>query len=186
MTVFPEIPNLSRPDKDGIATLIEPHLTVLKIGFGQSLVIFIREGFKTDGASVPKEELENSKIAKKVSKLIAKHYPDKDYMETLSYLIGTPFEMPRLLAAIVHDALYDIHWLMRLACDLVYRRILNDVGYDKVRQDIEFSGIRLLGGKNWASVSDLKRARGRRLVTVEFVRTKKVEDFVSQLEKQER
>lgn len=181
MTVFPQMPNLSDPNEKGLATLLEPHLTFVPIGLGYSLMVYIKDGYKTDGASVPREELEDSKIAKEICKIIAKHYPGKDYKETLDYLIGTPFEMPRLLAAIVHDALYDIKWKLRWLCDLVYRKILSSVKYDPVRRDIEYSGIRLIGWKNWNSVSDLKRARARKMVDARFVRSCKKSAIIEKL-----
>jgi len=137
-------------------------------------MVYVRPGYRTDGASVPREDLEDSKIAKEICKIIAKHYPGKNYKETLDYLIGTPFETPRLLAAIVHDALYDIHWKFRWACDNVYRKILSVLKYDPVRREVEYSGIRLLGWKNWNSVSDLRRDRSRKIVSAKIVRNSKI------------
>ena len=168
MTVFPAQPNLSEPDENGFSTLLEPHLTFIKLGLGVSLKVYIREGFKTDGATVPKEALESSKFIEYACKLISKHFPGKNHKETLSYLIGTPFEMPRLLAAIVHDALYGMKWRWRWLCDRVYRRILIAIGYDRVRLGIEYFGIRLIGGKSWKEVTDLERDRTRRIVSIEF------------------
>lgn len=174
MTISPQLPNLVDSQTNGIKRLVEPHLTFVKVGCGFSLSILIREGLETDGASVPNEDLEKSKVVKALCKIIAKQYPGKDYKETLAYLIGRPFDMPRLLAVIVHDALYGMKWKCRWLCDRVYRAILSDNKYDKVRLGIEYSGIRLIGKKNWESVTDLERDRTRRLVDVKLVLTKNV------------
>ena len=88
--------------------------------------------------------------------------------------MGTPFEMPRLLAAIVHDALYSLKWRMRALCDKVYKRILEDVKYDKVRIAVEYLGIRLVGHKNWNAVTKDIKQNTKQLIVVKLVRTKKV------------
>lgn len=182
MTVFPQPPNLVDSQTEGFKKLVEPHLTFVKMGCGFSLAVLIREGLETDGATIPKEELEKSDIIKKICKLIAKHYTGKDYKETLDYLIGTPFEKPRLLAAIVHDALYGMKWKWRWLCDRVYRAILSETDYDKVRRGIEYSGIRLLGKKNWDAVTDLERDRTRRIVDVKVVLTRNIGKITKRIE----
>jgi hypothetical protein len=144
-------------------------------------MVYIGAGFKTDGASVPKEELEDSKLAKEICKLIAKHYQGKNYKETLAYLIGTPFEMPRLLAAIVHDALYSYKWKIRWICDLIYRRILCIQKYDSARTTIEYAGIRIIGWKNWNSVTDFERDRTRKIVKIKFIRNKKIQEEIDKM-----
>ena len=174
MTIFPQDPNLVDSQTPGFKKLVEPHLTFVKMGCGFSLAVLIKVGLETDGATVPKEELEKSDVVKKICKIIAKHYPGKDYKETLDYLIGTPFELPRLLAAIVHDALYGMKWKWRWLCDRVYRAILSETDYDRVRLGIEYSGIRLIGKKSWDAVTDLERDRTRRIVSVKFVLTRNI------------
>ena len=184
MTVSPQPPNLVDSQTDGFKKLVEPHLTFVKMLCGFSLAILIRSGLETDGATIPKEELEKSAFIKKACKLISKHYPGKDYKETLVYLIGTPFEMPRLLAAIVHDALYGMKWKWRWLCDRVYRAILSESDYDKVRLGIEYYGIRLLGRKSWEAVTDLERDRTRRIVDVKVVLTRNISKITQRIEKE--
>lgn len=171
MTFAPTPPKYSVDDATGIATLLESHVTFVKFPLGYSLMVYQRSGLKFDGASVPKKDLEDSKIVKRICKFIAKHYPDKGYKETLDYLIGTPFEMPRLLAAVVHDALYGMKWKWRWLCDRVYMLILKEQNYDPVRLEIEYSGIRLLGGKNWDAVQKPEKIATKALVDVKFIRT---------------
>lgn len=184
MTVSPQPPNLVDIQPEGFKKLVEPHLTFVKMGCGFSLAVLIREGLETDGATIPKEELEKSCIIKELCKLIAKHYPGKDHKETLDYLIGTPFEMPRLLAAIVHDALYGMKWKCRWLCDRVYRAILSEIDYDKVRRAIEYSGIRLLGKGSWDAVTDLERDRTRRIVDVKVVLTRNISKVTHRIDKE--
>lgn len=182
MTIFPQAPNLVDSQTPGFKKLVEPHLTFVKMGCGFSLAVLIKEGLETDGATVPKEELEKSDVIKKLCKLIAKHYPGKDYKETLDYLIGTPFEVPRLLAAIVHDALYGMKWKWRWLCDRVYRAILSETEYDKVRLGIEYSGIRLIGKKSWESVTDSERVATKKIVTAKFVLTRNIGKITERIE----
>ena len=184
MTIFPQPPNLEDSQTIGIKKLVEPHLTFVKMGCGFSLAILIREGLETDGATIPKEELEKSDVVNRLCKIIAKHYPDKDYKETLDYLIGTPFEMPRLLASIVHDALYGSKWKFRWLCDRVYRAILSETDYDKVRLGIEYSGIRLVGKKNWEAVTDLERDRTRKIVSVKIVLSRNIKKIAEKIRKE--
>lgn len=164
MTQFPQKPNFIIDDATKIATLQEDHFTSVKLWFGMKLNVLIKAGFKFDGASVPIDKLNKSKAAKWACKIIAKHYPGKDYKETLAYLIGEPYEMPRLLAAIVHDALYGLKWKCRWLCDNVYRRILCKAKYDEVRLVIEYSGIRLFGGDNWDAVTKKEKIETKKLV----------------------
>ena len=175
MTIFPQPPYLVPTSKEGIMELAEPHLTVVEVGFGFWLVVLLKAGYKTDGASVPEEKLKDSKIVKRLCKIIAKHYPGKNYKEMLDYLIGTPFEMPRILAAIVHDGLYDIKWKIRWLCDRMYNAILSACEYDRVRQDIEYSGIRLFGRKNWNDVKSKHKKKMKDFVIANLVRHDKAE-----------
>lgn len=145
------------------------------------MVILIRKGFTTDGASVPEEALRDSKIAKEISKIIAKFYPDKNAKQVLDYLIGTPFEMPRLLAAVPHDGLYGVHRYCRIVCDWIYKRILEDLKYDPISICVEHSGIRLFGWMNWAAIRKSERRQNRKLVFTAIVRDRKVPCLVRKL-----
>ena len=182
MTICPQPPALDVvPHKEGLMELVEPHLTFVYLGAGFSLMVLLKKGFHTDGATVPKKELEDSKVARKICKFISKHYPGKDYKQTLEYLIGTPFEMPRLLAAIVHDALYGMKWKWRWLCDRIYRKILSEQNYDNVRQEIEYSGIRLIGWKNWKSITEEEQSRTHKLAEVRVVLTRNVKSITEKL-----
>ena len=181
MTIFPQEPHLVDSTKEGFKVLVEPHLTFVELGFGYYLWVLIDKGFETDGASVPSEWLHNSKFIDTACKLIAKKYPGMSSKEMLDYLIGTPFEMPRILAAIVHDALYSFHWNIRILCDWIYKKILEWLNYDSTRKTIEHLGIRLMGGKNWDSVTKKEKIKTRKMVTIKFVREKKLKSEIIKL-----
>jgi hypothetical protein len=185
MTISPEEPKLQDSQKEGWKILVEPHLTFVNVGFGYSLMVLIGEGFETDGASVPKKLLYDNLYGKCVQGYLHKKYPKigtRWDMENLwESLIGKPWDMPRLLAAIVHDALYAFQWKCRWLCDMIYRRILLQNNYERVRADIEYMCISLVGWKHWKNVSDLKRDKTRKIVKIEFVRTKKIPQIVAKL-----
>lgn len=183
MTISPQPPVLNVvPNSEGIMELAEPHITFVNVGLGYSVMVLIGNGFRTDGASVPTEWLHNSKLIDMACKVIAKKYPWMNSEEMLDFLIGTPFEMPRLLAAIVHDALYSYHWKWRILCDWIYKRILEDICYDPTRLTIEHLGIRLIGGKNWDSVNKEEKIETRKLVTVKFIRTRNIDKEIRKLD----
>ena len=71
--------------------------------------------------------------------------------------------MPRLLAAVPHDALYSRKWKCRFLCDRVYKRILKSTEYEGIRREIEYDVIRLLGWRSWNAVSKEEKAMAKRL-----------------------
>lgn len=187
MTIAPNPPILKqyKPNDLNLKVLMDEHITFVKMGFGYSLMVRIKPGFVTDGASVPKERLWDDKDRAKIEDFIKCKYsanPPREVIEDfIKKLIGTPWDMPRLLAAIVHDALYSLHWWFRWLCDLVYIHILSENGYDAIRGEIEHFCIRLVGWRNWNAVSKEEIRKTKELVSMAFVRTKKVAKIREQL-----
>lgn len=186
MTVSPQAPCLApSSSSDNHRVLTEDHLTFIKGSLGFSVMVLIKKGYETDGASVPTSLTEDDTYGKKIKEIIQAEFPKIttrfDFESLLKKLIGTPWDMPRLLAAIVHDALYDIHWCIRLMCDKIYKKILLANGYDPVRARIEYSCIRLVGWRNWNAITDLQRARAKKLVKVEIVRTRNISKIIEEL-----
>lgn len=140
MTRFPEFPVLGTEVTDGRRQLLEDHYTEVSL-FGGLLqvAVTIRAGFRTDGASIP---------------------------EVLQVVAGSPWALPRLLAAIVHDALYHIHWQWRWLCDQVYRAIERKVGYSRKWTDLEYAAIRAAGWRNWNAVTLAEREAASKFVEV--------------------
>ena len=146
LTVAPHKPNLDPIDgKPRFKILKEDHLTTVKLPFAFTLSIMVRKGYSTDGASVPEGVSEE--------------------------ICGTPWDMPRLLAAIVHDALYSIKWKCRWLCDQIYRLILVQNGYGNAKASIEYSAIRIGGLKRWKSVTKEEKRWARNLVEVKLIPT---------------
>lgn len=111
-----------------------------KFIFGLHITVTVREGYITNGASVPR------------------YLPEKAF--------GTPWDMPRLVAAIVHDALYSIKWRFRWLADRVYRNMSVELGIARAVADFEYSCIRAAGWKAWKEVKKVEKNWAKPLVTV--------------------
>lgn len=145
MTVCPEKPRLAPTTNPDVMEVVDAHLTVVELPFGFSLSVKILPGYMTDGASVPEE---------------------------LRPAFGSPWDMPRLLAALVHDILYSIHcWRCRWLCDLVYRKILVQAGYPLEKVAVEYAAVRADGWKSWEGITKDETRWARKLVSVKVGRT---------------
>ena len=121
MTVSPQLPALA-DFQPGIKRLEATHQTVVKIFWIFGLSITLQPGLYTDGASIP---------------------------PIFQPLVGSPWAMPRLLAAIVHDALYGAHFAWRWLCDQIYLKIRLQTGGDRRLALLEYTAIRLGGRDAW-------------------------------------
>lgn len=190
MTISPQAPHLVQlSEKSRYRRLTEDHLTFVKVGFGYSLQILIREGYETDGASIPENLLQDKEYGSVIEAYIRGKYPKiktrYDFENLVKILIGEPWDMPRLLAAIVHDALYGRKWKFRWLCDRVYKWILQENNYHPIRIDIEYAGIRMLGWRNWDKISNQEKISTRILTDIKLVKTKKLQKIIDQLTKVE-
>lgn len=179
MTLAPQPPVLVPIEGDSSRKrLAEDHLTFIKVGFGYSLEILVRAGYETDGATIPTNIVDDWFYGKKIEEYILAKYPSitthYDFENLVYYLIGTPWDMPRLLAALVHDVLYGRRWMLRWFCDRVYKRILAENGYDLGRAEIEYWGIRLVGWRNWNAVKDDEVEHTKRHSVVKLVKNRKI------------
>lgn len=122
MTVSPHLPLLVDYER-GIKRLETAHQTIVKLFWIFGLSITLQPGLYTDGASIP---------------------------PIFQGIVGSPWAMPRLLAAIVHDALYGAHWAFRWLCDRIYLLIrLQNHPADKRLCYLEYVAIRLGGREAW-------------------------------------
>ena len=98
-------------------------------------LIYVKRGFVTDGASVPRMAW---------------------------FLAGHPMESPRVLAALAHDWLYAAHVCKREEADAVYREIL--LRYRAAwRVWVEYEALRVFGEAAWQKPReeiDFARAHG--------------------------
>ena len=139
MTVSPQLPALA-DFQPGIKRLEDTHQTVVKIFWIFGLRITLAPGLYTDGASIP---------------------------PIFQPLVGSPWDMPRLLAAIVHDALYGAHWAFRWLCDRIYLLIrLQNHPADKRLCYLEYVAIRLGGREAWRSKTSSTLAYTRERLSV--------------------
>ena len=105
-------------------------------------VYHVPAGFQTDGASIPR---------------------------FLWRICGTPLDVPRVYAAIVHDWLYSggvpsaarVHdelyvgapVVTRADADAIYRDLLIALGVSRFKAYVEWSAIRVCGGSHWMQKS---------------------------------
>ena len=187
MTFFPSVPKFDNPQIIGgveYRSLSEDHVTYVPIMFGWSLEVVIKAGFKTDGAtvSISNALLKDSKFCKKIRKLVKKYFPEEEFDSIYRRLVGTPWDIPRLLAAVVHDALYSLKWKCRWLCDNVYRFVLIAAGYDPIRREIEYDAIRLVGWRHLNAVTKEERKEAKNLVFVRLVKTKDIPSLIGKVE----
>ena len=177
MTISPQPPRL-KPTGTPYRELVENHLTFVKVGFGYYLEVLIKAGYVTDGASVPRKIFPDGQYSEEIKETIQKNYPKIstrwDLENFINYLIGTPWDMPRLLAAIVHDVLYGRKWGIRWLCDRIYKWILIQNGYESKRAEIEYLCIRLVGWNNWNSITKEEEDYTKKLSVVKFIRKSKI------------
>ena len=110
----------------GIKRLEAPFITTVRLFWVFGLRITLLPGLYTDGASIP---------------------------AFCQPLVGSPWAMPRLLAAIVHDALYGAHFAWRWFCDRIYLAIRLQTGGDRRLALLEYAAIRLGGRAAWSEKS---------------------------------
>lgn len=105
-------------------------------------VLTIREGFSFDGASIPR---------------------------AFWRLIGHPFQMPLLVAATCHDALYSAELFPRAECDRIFLGLMRRVGIGRVKRNLVWLGVRSAGWAVWRRHTPETIAAARRIVTIEVI-----------------
>ncbi len=187
MTIAPQEPVLRQIAVD-LKVLEEEHVTFVPMWLGYSLMISLKPGIVTDGASIPEWIAADEEQRRKVEKLVLKRFHNvetrSDFNSLVNRLIGTPWDMPRLLAAVVHDSLYGMKWMFRWLCDRVYRNILIDNSYELARAEVEYLAIRMFGWKNWKNISQTEQENTKRLASVAWVRTKNVKGMIEKLKQE--
>lgn len=143
MTIAPYSPRFKDSGTPGIRVLLEDHKTVVKLWRFIGLEITILAGLLTDGASIPQK---------------------------LQIVAGGPWAMPRLLAAIVHDALYAAHWFCRWACDVIYWLVRRQFGEaTKIPATVEYTAIRVGGKSAWKEKTPEGIEAARKLLKIRLV-----------------
>ena len=86
--------------------------------------IFVKSGFITDGASIPK---------------------------LFWSIVGSPLEADLLLPAIIHDGLYTNETLSRDVCDDLLREMLLLNCVSQLKANLIYSAVRMFGGSHFKS-----------------------------------
>ena len=111
--------------------------------FSPAIIISIRSGFRTDGASIP---------------------------PSLRRLIGNPFDTVRLIAAVCHDAIYATHLVPRIVADFIYYLALRQCSrMPRAYAFAEYLALRARGKDAWNEKTPESIAENRKLVRVRFV-----------------
>jgi len=83
--------------------------------------------------------------------------------------IGNPFDTVRLIAAVLHDALYLSHLLPRIVADFIYYLALRQCSHmPRAYAAAEYLALRAGGKAAWNEKTPSDIAEGRRLVRVRF------------------
>ena len=122
--------------KKGEWELIEPYSAVLLQG-----IVTIGEGFKTDGASIPRLPLTR-------------------------WYIGEPMCGEYLPAALVHDALYSAELFPRADCDKIFLILLKRCGIGVVKRTLMYWDVRIFGGAVWRNHTDRSVLNARIFVKI--------------------
>ena len=110
--------------------------------FSPAIIISIRQGFRTDGASIP---------------------------QRLRRFIGHPFDHVRLIAAVCHDAIYATHLVPRILADWIYFVALRRCSHmPRAYAFAEFLALRKGGKEAWNEKTPESIERNRKLVSVKF------------------
>ena len=114
--------------------------------FSPAIIISIRQGFRTDGASIP---------------------------QRLRRFIGHPFDHVRLIAAVCHDAIYATHLLPRILADFIYYLALRQCSHmPRAYAFAEYLALRARGKEAWQEKTPESIAEARKLVRCRFTATK--------------
>ena len=129
---------------DGTRILVKDYAKTLRLVpiLPFAVTISIRSGLRTDGASIP---------------------------VPMRRFIGNPFDTVRLIAAVLHDALYLSHLLPRIVADFIYYLTLRQCSHmPRAYAATEYLALRAGGKAAWNEKTPSDIAEGRRLVRVRF------------------
>ena len=129
---------------DGTRILVKDYAKTLRLVpiLPLAVTISIRAGFRTDGASIP---------------------------VPMRRFIGNPFDTVRLIAAVLHDALYLSHLLPRIVADFIYYLALRQCSHmPRAYAFAEYLALRARGKEAWQEKTPESIAEASKLVRVKF------------------
>ena len=133
-----------RASGDGTRILVKDYAKTLRLVpiLPFAVTISIRSGFRTDGASIP---------------------------VPMRRFIGNPFDTVRLIAVVLHDALYLSHLLPRIVADFIYYLALRQCSHmPRAYAFAEYLALRAGGKEAWQEKTPESIAKARKLVSVKF------------------
>ena len=140
------LPKLRASGDGETKILVKDFHIVLPVMPFLAVAISIRHGFRTDGASIP---------------------------QSMRRYIGHPFDYVRLIAALVHDAIYATHLLPRILADWIYFVALRRCSrMPRAYAFAEFLALRGGGKAAWNEKTPQSIAEARKLVSCRFTATK--------------
>ena len=140
------LPRLRASGDGETKILVKDFHIVLPVMLFLAVAISIRSGFRTDGASIP---------------------------QSMRRYIGHPFDHVRLIAALVHDAIYATHLLPRILADWIYFVALRRCSrMPRAYAFAEFLALRGGGKAAWNEKPPQSIAEARKLVSCRFTATK--------------
>ena len=110
-------------------------------GGGWDVVVHLKPGFRTDGASIPR---------------------------ILWRVFGSPYDPDIFPAAIAHDALYRGEIVERKDADAAFLRMMEESGVPERKRRLVWRGVRWFGWITWLGHTDESIKEARRYIELDF------------------
>ena len=138
--VFPKKPSV-RPHSGTDYVLAQKFLFRATVDRVWDVVLRVRHGFRTDGASIPR---------------------------LLWRVFGSPYDPDIFAAAIAHDALYRGEVLPRKDADVAFLKMMARSGVPVKKRRLIYRGVRWFGWITWLSHTPSSVAEARRYIRMDF------------------
>ena len=137
---FPEKPAV-RPLEGSDYELAQDFYFLATVDYVWDVVVHVKPGFKTDGASIPR---------------------------FLWRVFGSPYDPDIFPAAIAHDALYRGEILPRKDADRAFLEMMEKSGVPERKRRLVYRGVRWFGWITWLGHTDESVAETRRYIELNF------------------
>ena len=138
--VFPEKPAV-RPLEGSDYELVQHFFFRATVGGRWRVVIHVKPGFETDGASIPR---------------------------LLWRVFGSPYDPDIFPAAIAHDALYRGEIVPRKDADAAFLAMMEESGVPPRKRRLVWRGVRWFGWLTWLRHTPASVAEARRHIEMRF------------------
>ena len=138
--VFPEKPAV-RPLKGSDYELAQEFSFRAKVDLVWDVVVHVKPGFRTDGASIPR---------------------------WLWRVFGSPYDPDIFPAAIAHDALYRGEIVERKDADAAFLRMMEESGVPEKKRRLVWRGVRWFGWITWLGHTPESVREARGLIDLDF------------------